>query len=206
MATRLDKVSRIARPERRAEQERSASSSRSTPHTETIGAQAPRVDTGTAPVPVRALTQATAAWLGITFLLSYFLLPGVSAMLGTGGSGIFAFWPQYPAFMLVSAYVVTLVASSRPQVRLGAPTRDPVLAATLGSFATWALLHQTLTPFAWMTSTSLVSLLALNVVESLLLGTMLASFTNRAGRAFTLGAGFQLGVYVFSMLILGMAL
>ncbi len=204
MATRLDKVSRIARPERREERER-------TPTTVRQEAAPPvdaerHVESGATEVPAARLTQATGVWLGLTFLLSYFLLPGVSAMLGTGGSGIFAFWPQYPAFLLVGAYVVSLVALTRPQIRVGGPSRDPVLAASLGSLGVWALLQQTLLPFGLMSTTGLVSLLLINVVESVMLGTMLASFTDRAGRAFTLGAGFQLALYVFSLVILGLAL
>ncbi|MEM6927957.1 MAG: hypothetical protein AAF602_13585 [Myxococcota bacterium] len=201
MATRLDKVSRVARPERREERPRTSSS----PHvrTEARVAEAPSVTVDATSVPVRRLTQATAAWLGLTFIACYFLLPGISAMLGTGGAGVFAFWPQYPAFMLVSAYVVTLVAANPPDIQLSRPSRDPVLAATLGSFGMWALLQQTLMPFAWMTTVSLTSLVALNLVESVLLGTMLASFADRPGRALSLGAGFQLAIYVVSMLILG---
>ncbi|MEO0600532.1 MAG: hypothetical protein AAF211_03795, partial [Myxococcota bacterium] len=85
MATRLDKVSRVARPERREERLRTSPSTHI--RSEARVAETPRVAVDAAPVPARRLTQATAAWLGLTFMACYFLLPGISAMLGTGGSG-----------------------------------------------------------------------------------------------------------------------
>lgn len=166
--------------------------------------QASPVLTEAPEVPNETLVGATAAWLGGTFLVSYLLLPALYAILGVGGLGIFAFWQQFPAFLLVSAGVAAGVSIARPRVRLTDAKLDPVAAGTLGGLGMWALTQNILFPFALMSTFSMVAFIALNVVENLMIGSMLASFTKRAETAFTLAAGFQFATFVVSILILAM--
>ncbi|MEN0063812.1 MAG: hypothetical protein AAGA48_16795, partial [Myxococcota bacterium] len=158
------------------------------------------------PVATETLVKASAAWLGLTFLICYLLVPAIFIPLNLGGVGIFNFWPQFPAFLLVSALVVAAVGVDRPQIKLGGLSRDPVLAATLGSFVAWGFLQETLWSFSQMGMGEMLALVGLNIGQSVLLGSMLASFTDRVDRAFSYGAGFQLATFVVSLFILGMSL
>ncbi len=99
------------------------------------------------------------------------------------------------AFAITLAVTVSGIAIARPKVSLETTRREPIIAATLGGLVPWAILHNilpSLIPFADMTAGSLISFLAVNVLESALFGAMLASFTRSPRRAFALGAGFQL--------------
>lgn len=212
MATRLDQVSRPARMHPRdvtqAEPQRTRPlrSTREAANRRSALSPGVSVSAGSTEIPERELTGATAAWLGGTFLLTYLLLPALFVLIGAGGLGAFAFWPQFPAFLIVSAVVVTGVSIARPKIKLGEAGADPVAAALLGGFGMWALTQNLLLPFALMGTVQLLGLVGVNLIENLLIGAMLASFTKRADTAFTLAAGFQFLTFVVSMFILGMSL
>lgn len=145
---------------------------------------------------------AAAAWMGMTFLLCYVLLPLTRQALGLRYTLTPSLFEE--ALMLagsLGAFAVTLgvtvggIAIKRPTISLDQGRREPILAATLGGLVPWAVLHNTLPfliHFDEMSAASLLSFLGVNVLESALFGAMLASFTRSPEKAFALGAGFQL--------------
>ncbi|MCB9798064.1 MAG: hypothetical protein H6741_35755 [Alphaproteobacteria bacterium] len=150
----------------------------------------------------KELRRAVAAWTAVVFGSCYVALPFLAEVFGL-----------YPGLLrnlgasalgLAGLALATIVGVSvfKPEVRI--PTdvrstpRDPVIAASLGGFLMWAFLHNTLpwvVPFSWMTGTMLLTFLAFNALEMSLWGAMLSSFTRSRGKAFALGAAFQLGFF-----------
>lgn len=149
------------------------------------------------PLPPRLLGGAMASWLALTFGLCSVVLPSVAAITGVYPDLVTSFWYQLPAFA-IAAFVATIGALvERPRFTERTAGRDPILAATIGGFAVWAVVQNVspgLTPFAELGLPQLVTLLGIKLVETTLLGTMFASFTRRTDVALALGGGFQLGV------------
>ncbi|MBX2799835.1 MAG: hypothetical protein KTR31_19305 [Myxococcales bacterium] len=158
-------------------------------------------------VPTRTLTTATAGWLALTFLACYTIIPTVLAGLGLGGAAIFAFWSQFPAFILAAGAVTAGVAWLKPRVDLSETAGvDPVFAATLGGFGMWFVLQNVLLgPLILMGGAAALAILLSNVLEMTLIGTMLASFTRNPRTALVMGAGFQFGLFFLSVLIMLLA-
>ncbi|MFT4628363.1 MAG: hypothetical protein ACI8PZ_007058 [Myxococcota bacterium] len=151
----------------------------------------------TTPQPIAAgkLTGAMATWFALILGVCYVAVPTARASVGLLDNlvGHMAF--NIPAFVF-TAFVVTIGAAvARPDVRLSTDSpRDPVLAASAGGLLAWAVicnLSPILQPFWAMGAGELASFVAANVVEMGLIGMMLASFTRSAGKAFALGALFQ---------------
>jgi len=142
------------------------------------------------------LGSAVVTWLTVVFCLCYVVLPVGLSVLGVLPP-MFVFenlWYSLPTFSMVGFVMLAGILAIRPRIRLRGP-RDPVLAATIGGLGVWALAENfagPFVPFAMMGSAHLAGLVALNVVEMFLLGTMLASLTRSTSLAFVLGAGFQL--------------
>ncbi len=144
---------------------------------------------------------AAAAWMGMTFLLCYVLLPMTRQALGlryTLSPSLFEeglmLAGSLGAFAVTLGVTVGAIAVKRPTVSLDPARREPILAATLGGLLPWAVLHNilpTLIHFDEMSAGVLLSFIGANVLESALFGAMLASFSRSPGRAFALGAGFQ---------------
>lgn len=156
------------------------------------GAPGPRQALGTA--------QAAVAWLWCVFALCYVAIPAVVWGITGEPGGLLA----APAFALafVAASVMTAlgVLVGRPEI-----TRGRVGAATLGGLTAWALATQlggTFIPFTAMSAGALALLVAQNVLEMALLGSMWASFARKPGTAFALGAAFQLFVLGIASILL----
>lgn len=138
---------------------------------------------------------AMVTWLTAVFCLCYVVLPvGLSVFGALPQMFVFQnLWYSLPTFAMAGFVAVAAILAVRPRIRLGGP-RDPVLAATIGGLGVWALAENfagPFVPFAMMGPAHLAGLVALNVVEMFLLGTMLASLTRSTALAFVLGAGFQ---------------
>ncbi|MCB9741108.1 MAG: hypothetical protein H6740_00585 [Alphaproteobacteria bacterium] len=148
------------------------------------------------------LRRAVAAWTAVVFGSCYVALPFFAEVFGL-----------YPGLLrnlgasalgLTGLAMATMLGISvfKPDVRIPADLRrapkDPIIAASLGGFLMWAFLHNTLpwvVPFSWMTGTMLLTFVAFNALEMSLWGAMLSSFTRSRGKAFALGAAFQLGFF-----------
>ena len=145
---------------------------------------------------------AAAAWMGVTFLLCYVLLPMTRQALGlryTLSPSLFEeglmLAGSLGAFAITLGVTVGAIAIKRPTVSLDPARREPILAATAGGLLPWLVLHNTLPTlihFDEMSAGVLLSFIGVNILESALFGAMLASFSRSPGRAFALGAGFQL--------------
>jgi hypothetical protein len=142
------------------------------------------------------LGSALVTWLTVVFCLCYVVLPVGLSLFGVLPA-MFVFdnlWYSLPTFAGAGFVAVASALAIRPRIRLRGP-RDPVLAATLGGLGVWALAENfagPFVPFGLMGTAELAGLVALNVVEMFLLGTMFASFTRSTSLAFLLGAAFQL--------------
>jgi hypothetical protein len=142
-----------------------------------------------------ALLGAMLSWFSIVFGLCYVALPFGAHALHLNTWMVDSFWFNLPAFIVTTSLTIFAALLAKPSLRLDfRGPRDPVLSATLGGLASWALLHnstQLLLPFAQMSTTELGSFLLINAVEMSLLGMLLASLTRSHLKAFILGAGFQ---------------
>lgn len=148
--------------------------------------------------PRRAdLAQAVAGWMSLAFVVSYVVLPAITAALGAT-LNLVPLAASGAAFVVMLAGVVGLVSLLRPSIRLPQQRKAdsaPEIAATAGSLAVWAGAHQllfVLEPLTAMGAAALLPFVLMNLVESSLFGVMLASFTRSAPKAFALGALFQL--------------
>jgi hypothetical protein len=154
-------------------------------------------------LPVRALGGAMASWLALVFGVCYVAMPALFAIVSLNSGVIGSLSYALPAFGMASLVAIVGALVARPTIRLDTfGPRDPVLAATVGGLAVWAVVHNSsslLQPFLQMGPLELASFVALNVVEMTLLGMMFASFTRRSGVALAMGGGFQL-------LVLGLTL
>jgi len=184
MATRLDRMSRASFLRYR-DHHRGRVRERPAPEQRTV-------------VPPERLTRAAAAWLALTFVVTGLVLP---ALVGLAGLGAVHATVQLPAFLLVSAGVVTTIGVVRPRVELGRPAADPWMTATFASFALWALLAPTLLPLTGAVHGVMpdVPTVLVHALQSVMLGTMLASLTRSPRRAFDLAAIFQLATYLVSV-------
>ncbi|MBX2800906.1 MAG: hypothetical protein KTR31_24710 [Myxococcales bacterium] len=217
MATRLDRVTSTssklegeldlaptALTHRRGQEARSSSSRSGFETVALAGADTE----GRHAVPERALGGAMAAWLGLTFGICYVVLPALMAILGWNTRVISGLWFHLPAFAMASfvAIVGTLVAA--PRVRLSLrDARDPVVAATLGGFGVWAVVHNMsglLMPFTALSAVELATLVGINVVEMGMLGMMFASFTKRASVALALGGSFQIAMLGLALTLMAL--
>lgn len=148
------------------------------------------------PVPTKALVGAVAAWFGLVYAVCYVALPTAGTAVGLYSNLI----PNLVVntFALIPAALITmgLVALTKPDVvtHLRAK-RDPVIAATLGSLLVWFGLMETVSavqPLSSMPWYEALTFLGFNVVEQSMFGMMLASFVRTPGKAFALGAAFQI--------------
>jgi len=142
------------------------------------------------------LGSAVVTWLTVVFCVCYVVLPVGLSLFGVLPP-LFVFenlWYSLPTFATAGFVAMAAILAFRPRIRLRGP-RDPVFAATLGGLGIWALAENyagPFVPFAMMSPVHLAGLVALNVLEMFLLGTMLASLTRSTPLAFVLGAAFQL--------------
>lgn len=145
--------------------------------------------------PPSALMGAMLAWMSVVFGVCYVVLPATAGALGLFTGVIESFMFNMPAFVLSSLIAVVAGVALRPKMRLDwSGPRDPVLSAASGSLLLWAIIHNStplLRPFASMGGAELVTFVGMNIVEALMIGMMLASFTKSRAAAFALGAGFQ---------------
>lgn len=147
-------------------------------------------------VPARALVGAIAAWFGLVYALCYVALPATASMLGLYSNLIPNLVVNTLTLIPAAGITMGLAALVQPEIvtHLRAK-RDPVIAATLGSFLVWLGLVETVSaiqPLTAMPWYEAITFFGLNVVESSMFGMMLASFVRTPGRAFALGAAFQL--------------
>jgi hypothetical protein len=160
-------------------------------------------------LPPAELASALVTWLTVVFGLCYVIGPIALSLLGMLPP-MFVFdnlWYSLPTFGMAGFVAVATTLAVRPRIRLRGP-RDPVIAATAGGLGVWALVENfagPFVPFGMMTTAHLAGLVALNVLEMFLLGSMLASFTRSTSVAFVLGAGFQLLWAGVAMAILALA-
>ncbi len=201
MATRLDRVTTSPDRSRRASARRAAESGTrgSVAHEGARAGTPERLGElgGERELPVRALGGAMAAWLALTFGLCYVVLPAIAAITGVNPGLINTFWFDLPSFAIVSFVTIVAALVERPRIDLSKNARSPVLAAMLGGLGVWAVVHNTspfLVPFADMSAVKFTSLLGINIIETGMIGMMLASLTKRADVALALGGGFQLGL------------
>jgi hypothetical protein len=145
-----------------------------------------------------ALMKGVSGWILLTFLLAYVVNPALVNAVGVD-LRLISIAASGPAMALTGGLVVLLVGALRPSVRLprrrGALDTNPEVAATAGSLLVWGAAEQLLPvfqPFTTMPLGELAALIGLNVIESALFGVMLASFTRSPGKAFAIGAAFQL--------------
>lgn len=147
----------------------------------------------------KQLGRAVLGWHVGVFGLCYMLLPALMDSVGMDlNIGLL------PSAFSVGAVALALFAGVRlfkPEVRvprdLRRAPRDPVIAATAGSFLSWLVMHNTLPLLEHLPQMPLITALgftAVNVVESALFGTMLASFTRRTLAAAALGVAHQLSI------------
>jgi hypothetical protein len=147
-------------------------------------------------LPPAELASALVTWLTVVFGLCYVIGPIALSLFGMLPA-MFVFdnlWYALPTFAMAGFVAVASILAIRPRIRMRGP-RDPVLAATIGGLGVWALVENyagPFVPFGLMMPAHLAGLVALNVLEMFLIGTMLASLTRRTSVAFVLGAGFQL--------------
>jgi hypothetical protein len=139
-----------------------------------------------------AMALATGAWFALVFALCYVALPAFAELTGLH-RGLLSTTPVAAVSFGATAFV-TAVGAALVRPTVSAAVRDPVLAATLGGFATWALVHNTvsaLRPFWAMSFVELGTFLTFNALEMFLIGSMLASLTRSRVAAAALGAGWQ---------------
>lgn len=146
----------------------------------------------------RQLQKATAAWLGLSFLTAYAVLPFGAELLGLFPGLLDGFWAGGMAYGVLAGACVVTIGRLKPKVLIprgeGNIPADPFIAATIGSLGTWAILHNlipALMPFADMGLAGLVTLTFINIVESTMIGLMLGSFVRSRTKAFLLAAAFQ---------------
>lgn len=144
------------------------------------------------------LQKAAGAWMGLSFVLAYALLPFAAEITGLFPGLLAGFTAGAKGYALLTAAIVLGIHWLKPKVRIprgeGAIESDPFIMATAGSLVTWAVLHNVLvglTPFSMMTGGELASLGLINVVESGMIGLMLGSFVRGRVKAFALAAAFQ---------------
>jgi hypothetical protein len=146
----------------------------------------------------RRLLPAAAVWMMGVFGVSYVALPLFAEVTGLYRGLLYDLPADLVSFTAATLMLLFGVALVGPRVEVpldGKPSFDPVIAATSGSLAVWGVLHNTLPMlrhFDDMATPELATFLAFNVIESALIGMMLASFTRSRWKALALGAGFQL--------------
>ena len=148
------------------------------------------------PIPARALVGAIAAWFGLVYAVCYVALPTTAAAFGLYSNLLPNLVVNTLTLIPAAGITMGLAALCQPEIvtHLRAK-RDPVIAATLGSFLVWLGLVETvdaiqpLTNMPWYEAFTFASF---NLLESAMFGAMLASFVRTPGRAFALGAAFQL--------------
>jgi hypothetical protein len=150
------------------------------------------------------LLKAVAGWMGLTFLVSYVVLPAIAAAAGIS-LNLVPLFDNLQAFLVTTMVTLGVIGMIRPSVRVPRQRKadsGPEVAATAGSLLVWAAAHQllwVLEPLHAMPAVELLPFVLMNLVEHSLFGVMLASFTRSAPKAFGLGVLFQL-------LFLGMTL
>ena len=149
----------------------------------------------------RQLQKATAAWMGLSFLTAYAVLPFGAELFGLFPGLLEGFWAGGAAYGILAGACVLAIGRLKPRVLIprgtGKLPSDPFIAATVGSLGTWAVLHNllpALMPFADMGLAQLVTLTLINVVESTMIGLMLGSFVRSRTKAFALAAAFQVAL------------
>lgn len=152
-------------------------------------------------VPARALAGAMLSWFAAVYALCYLVLPTATTLLGLYEGITSSLIPNTFAFVTMAILSTALAVAIRPAVKLTTSTRrDPVISAAVGSLLVWAIGHEMLPILQPLTEMPLiegVSFLGINVVESGMIGMMLASFARSPVKAFALGAAFQLMMLSF---------
>jgi len=151
------------------------------------------------PVPPNALGPAMLGWMALVFGVCYLALPTAAALVGLYDGVLEGVLFNLPPFVLGTFVTVAVATAWRPRVHTDVHTaRDPVLSAAAGGLLTWGLLHNTapfLRHFPDFAGGELFAFVGVNVVEMLLIGMMLASFTRSRLVSFALGGLFQLLVF-----------
>lgn len=146
-------------------------------------------------VPAKALGGAVLTWLAAIYGLCYLVLPLIASALGLHTLYLGNLVLNTLAFVPMAMLTALLAVAIRPDVvtNTRAP-RDPVIAATLGSLFVWFGAHEGFSALQSISSMPLgesFAFLTMNVVESSMLGMMLASFARSPLKAFALGMAFQ---------------
>lgn len=146
-------------------------------------------------VPARALAGAVLTWLAVVYGLCYLALPLLAAALGLHTVFLGSLILNTLAFVPMALLTAGLASAIRPDVvtKIGAP-RDPIVAATAGGLLVWFGAHElspVLSSILTMPAGEMLSFVTMNVIETSMIGAMLASFARTPGRAFALGAAFQ---------------
>jgi len=146
----------------------------------------------------RQLQKATAAWMGLSFLTAYAVLPFGAEVFGLFPGLLEGFWSGGMAYGVLAGACVLAIGKFKPRVLIprgsGNVPADPYIAATVGSLTAWAVLHNllpALMPFAEMGLMGFATLAVINLVESAMIGLMLGSFVRSRVKAFALAAAFQ---------------
>ncbi len=147
-------------------------------------------------VPGRALGGAVLTWLALVYGLCYLALPLLASAVGLHTIFLGNLILNTLAFAPMALLTALLVVAIRPEVVLHpAAPRDPIGAATAGSLLVWFLAHESfgaLAPITAMPAGEAAAFVTMNVVESTMIGMMLASFVRTPARAFVLGSAFQI--------------
>jgi hypothetical protein len=148
------------------------------------------------PKPV-ALQKATGAWMGLTFGLSYVVLPALAGLTGLFSGLLEGWFAGGAAYGVTTGLMIVAIGKLKPAVRIpraGVTVKDPFVVATLAGLGTWAVLHNVLgalAPFASLGLGELVTLVGINVLETTMLGLMLGSFTRSRWKAAGLAVAVQ---------------
>jgi len=154
-------------------------------------------------VPARALAGAISSWFAIVFAVCYLALPALATVLGLYSGMLPNLIPNTLAIGLMALITTSLAVATQPRIITNVMAKpDPVIAATLGSLIVWAGGQELLPQLQALTSMPLVeslTFIGINIVESTMLGMMLASFVRSPLKAAALGAGFQAFLLVLFM-------